>query len=407
MNIRKLTLLYICVCTMACSGCWDSRQLDNLGIVGAIGVDYAENGEDVIMTIQVLRPAGTSSPQNAGGDGKAPYWVIRGEGRTPFEALRNLTKLSSRRLFFPHTQCLLFGEDAARKGLSPFIDFFVRDEEIRPTLPVAVARGKASDLLNASGSFVDSPSFGFSTLLLDYGANSQAVYTEFIQLAKGMSNETGSPTMAVFETYTATRAASEEELSSAPLDPATPSSDDNALSYRLSNTAIFRDNQLVGELDEQGTRGYLWVTGKVRSGIIVIASPISGERVDVEILSAKSRAVPRVENGSIVIDVQVEVEGKLGGVSGSTDHSTSEGLRLVSDATNLVIVEEVEKSVAVAQQLGADIFDFAGLVEKKMPRFWKAVAEDWKSTYPTIAVNVTSDVTLRRYGVSSRPIARK
>src|SRR5690606_17351958 len=102
-------------------GCWDRRELENLAVVVGIGINLAPEGEGYEVSSQIVRAAQIQSPGGSGsGDEELrPFWILRSRGPTVFEAIRNATLQSSRRLFLSHNQVLVINEAVAREGLMP------------------------------------------------------------------------------------------------------------------------------------------------------------------------------------------------------------------------------------------------------------------------------------------------
>ncbi|MED4179591.1 hypothetical protein [Priestia megaterium] len=46
--------LMLCICSLLLSGCWSSRELNELAITVAVGIDKAEDG--IIVTVQLINP---------------------------------------------------------------------------------------------------------------------------------------------------------------------------------------------------------------------------------------------------------------------------------------------------------------------------------------------------------------
>lgn len=138
-------------------GCWNRRELDTLAIVAGLGLDRDVETGKIQLTAQIIKPGEVKTVKvggaggGGGGGGKASaVWVIKSTGDTVFDAVRNMVTQSSRKLYFAHNQIIVIGKKTAEQGVWPLLDFFVRDHEIRWTIWVLVADGKASDVLEAT-----------------------------------------------------------------------------------------------------------------------------------------------------------------------------------------------------------------------------------------------------------------
>lgn len=129
------------------SGCWNSREIETLGFVMAVGIDKAQEEGKVQLTLLVAKPFALGGGEK-GTPQESPVWIFSSTGDTVFDAIRNGNSQSPRRLFFAHNRWIVFGEDFAIEGILPALDLWSRDGETRRTTQVAVAKGaKASDML--------------------------------------------------------------------------------------------------------------------------------------------------------------------------------------------------------------------------------------------------------------------
>ncbi|HEX3044728.1 MAG TPA: hypothetical protein VHY08_08220, partial [Bacillota bacterium] len=135
MKLLISRILMILFCFIGCTGCWDHKELKTQGIVAAIGVDRFAGSKGIYRyTLQVIKANEVSQPKGktgGGAGGGAPVWVRTGTGRTPYEAGRNISLQSSRRMFFSHSQALIIGKGAAQLGVRQMIDSDMRFYQIR------------------------------------------------------------------------------------------------------------------------------------------------------------------------------------------------------------------------------------------------------------------------------------
>lgn len=161
-HIGLLFKILICIfMILSTTGCWNRRELDTLGIVMGIGIDKTKEPGKVQLTAQIVKPGEIKAPKKEGGGSGSDkaYWNIKSTGDTVFSAVRGFTHESSRKLFFPHNQVMIFSRDIAEEGVQKYVDFFVRDPEIRFTVWVLVSKGTApiAPFIEISGEGVERP----------------------------------------------------------------------------------------------------------------------------------------------------------------------------------------------------------------------------------------------------------
>ncbi|MGF7186370.1 Ger(x)C family germination protein [Desulfitispora alkaliphila] len=132
MNRKKHIILVLLITLIFITGCWNRVELSERALVMGTGIDKGEEGT-VKVTIQVLQPIKKGVPAaGIGGDGSEnAVWVVTSTGETLFDAARNFVKQSGRTLFWQYNEIIVIGEEAAREGILPLLDFFVRDHELR------------------------------------------------------------------------------------------------------------------------------------------------------------------------------------------------------------------------------------------------------------------------------------
>ena len=243
-------------------GCWDKRELDQLGIVSGTGVDL-ENGT-IVLTAQLVKPgqvksAGSASGGGEGGGGQGggqkTTLVFESKAGSIFEAIRKATMQSSRKLYFSHNEVLILGKAAAEKGVQPLLDFFIRDPEPRPTQWLLVAAEKAGEILKAQPGLESTSASDLAHLM----ANS--IYTSevtSIRLQDFFETISGKSRAAVLPIV---------KLQSGP----------DTRRVILDGTAVFRGDRMIGSLNSRETRGLLWVKGRVKNGIIPLMLSPDGE----------------------------------------------------------------------------------------------------------------------------------
>ncbi|MED4079074.1 Ger(x)C family spore germination protein, partial [Lysinibacillus fusiformis] len=141
-NLIVLSLIFL---ILILSGCWSKRELNDLALVAALGIDFIDG--EYAISVQVIDPSQVSLKQSA--NGQAPVVTYHAEGKTVFEAVRKILALSPRKLYFAHLQLVVVGEELADNGIRDSVDFLARDQEIRNDFTIIVSQqATAKDVLN-------------------------------------------------------------------------------------------------------------------------------------------------------------------------------------------------------------------------------------------------------------------
>ena len=134
---RQISCLVFLSVFVFLSGCWDRREINELAIVKAIGIDKIDKNYEV--TLQIINPGVVSGNQS---NYDSPVSTFSEVGTTVLEAIRHLTVDIPRRPYFAHLRMIIISEEVARDGISPFLDFLLRDHEQRPDVYLVVSKEK-------------------------------------------------------------------------------------------------------------------------------------------------------------------------------------------------------------------------------------------------------------------------
>jgi len=372
----------ILVLLLTASGCWNYRELNNLAIVAGVGIDLAGKSDRILLTVQIIKPGEVRAPEAGGGGGGkgGTVWVVSSEGATVFEAVRGFVSHSDRRLYWPHNQVIVIGKKAAQHGARPLLDFFIREHEPRPTAWVLVTDGEARELLALGPEVERIPAVEMAHLVEARASSSQAVGTTVHEFIKKLMSGTTAPV------------ASHIVLVSQGKDKI----DD------LVGTSVFRDDKLAGQLDKAETRGLLWVTNQIRSGIIVVGSP-GGGRASLEIIRSKSSITPRLLGGKIYVKVEVGVESNLACQMSPTDLTKPGRIESLRKREAMAVRNEIMAAFKKAKELGADIFGLGEAVHRKYPRQWSRMEPIWGRLFPQVELTVIVKTKIRNIGLTTKP----
>ena len=111
------------------------REIDDLLLVEVLGLDKSNDGAgNHIITIasRILEQSegGQTQQDGSGEEGKVSpggkALITTTQGKTLFDAVRNIQNNTDKSLFWAHTKYLLIGEEAARDNIAKYIDFASR-----------------------------------------------------------------------------------------------------------------------------------------------------------------------------------------------------------------------------------------------------------------------------------------
>lgn len=366
----SLSLLTAC-------GCWSSRELTDLAVVMGVGLDASDQPGRILVTAQTAKAADMGKPQEGGGPA---YWNIIESGPDPLSTLRGMADTAGRQLYLSHNQILIFGRELAETGVQSQLDYFLRDRESRTNVWVAVADGKAAELLSFSPKAEQLPARQLAGQIKSKQDTGAWPAVDLLEFANHLMERSRAPLAPLISFV------GEEEEKAA----------------RIVGTAVFREDKMVGALTGSETRGMLWSLGEVQSAVLEV--PMGEERAGVEIVSAAGGIEPVFEeDGSIVMRVRVEAEGHMSSQAGDDNLSAPEEIDRLEAALRQAIQAEIEASFQKAGELRTDIYGLGNAIHRQHPERWKELEENWHETFRAVRLETHIDARVSNTGRLVQP----
>ena len=132
------------------SGCSQHKEVEQLGIVGALTFDkVTENGQDKYQASALIyKPLEMGNGKAGGSKSGSPYLLTSVLGTSLVDAPKKLTTYSSRYMLYSHTEVIIVGDRLIREdGIDKLLDFIIRSRDIRAHNYILVAQGETVDIL--------------------------------------------------------------------------------------------------------------------------------------------------------------------------------------------------------------------------------------------------------------------
>lgn len=283
------------------TGCWDAREINELGFVLSIGLDKSDDGFKV--TAQIANPE-TYSKTPSGAPQTKPFWIVTGTGKTIFEAIRNMASISSRRIFWSHIKVILIGEQLARGDNLEIFDFFSRNPELRLRTLVAVTPGEAGDLLKIMPEMEKDP----ATYLEEIIDSESTTGKSYKMLLKDFLEDYIDPNIGPVTSKIVLDQSKSEPI------------------VKTSGAYVFNHDKLADSLDEVQTRGLLWIKNKMDESIRVVNCPYDDKPITLEIKNEKSSFKSSLDNEVPNFTINVKVTAIINEQACNTDFNDMDKL---------------------------------------------------------------------------------
>jgi spore germination protein KC len=152
---------------------------------------------------------------------------------------------------------------------------------------------------------------------------------------------------------------------------------------RASGTAIFdKKMKLVGELNEEETKGLLWINNKVQFGTVVCQTQTQN-MVSCEIIDANTEVDVLLEGDKIKYTIQVTCALNIDQVDGKESNALS---RQQMQEIEVACAETIRTQISSALQkcLGeyrSDVFRFGKRLWQKYPETYREISDNWRESF--------------------------
>lgn len=356
-----VTLLGALVLT---AGCWDQNILERVGVTIAIGLDQ---GPDDTFLLTASNPVIETGA-------KEKVEVISTVGHDARQIRENLRRRAGRPVVGGKIQEVIFGEDLARKGISPYLEIFRRDPVNQYLAWLLVTEEKAQSLLQLGGELKDKPMPGF--------------YLN--QLVESAVEAGEAPETRVYQFVTL--------LLSPGIDPVAPLIRADKKDIQLVGAALFHGDRMTGKLDATQTTLLSLMTGASLDGRLTL--PLhekSGKQyITVHIVNNSRKIEQKLVRGRPSYKLQLQLQVEL-----EEFHSDklfdAKKVRLLEGELNRAIAGECRRVFKILQKARCDALGLG--LRARINWFDRYSKWDWDKLYPQITAGITVQTTIQSSGI--------
>ncbi|WP_339315363.1 Ger(x)C family spore germination protein [Paenibacillus sp. FSL R10-2734] len=371
------------------SGCWDSKNITELSLVVGEAIDQGDEApmerilnekgggyrkqNMITITWQIVIPKIAAS-KSTSADQK-PYKNHSISGDMIHQFAREAS-LESKPLFNQHQKMFVFGEKLVRSmDLQTLLDQHFRDNEVRESGLVLVARGLAKDTLETKGSEI--PVDRLVQISKNQYRNTRILPPMTIQNIMGKIS-----TRSSFLVQSVV--ASQGEV-------------------KFAGAAVFKGetNKLIGFLSEEELEGLTWLTGKSKGGVVKTLDEPDQPFIIYELESLKSRIRPNVAGNKISFHVEIESVGRLTeDWRKKVNYFEDEFLQSAEKAAEEEVIRHVDMILkAMQKKYGVEVAGFGNQVRIHYPKVWQNVKHNWDEEFRKISVTYNVKLKINDYGL--------
>ncbi len=322
--IKSCAILVVCL--LLFTGCWDLKDLEDLSIpiAGGYDLDKKDIGGKSKAQLMVSGIVPNFRP-----DAKENYKFEYTKGKTIGESREERSKTSSDSPIYGMLQVLVFGQDLAKQGLGKVLDINLRYSQIKNSLYLAIADGRAEDVLNIPVKDYDNPGEYILKLIKTAQKNAFIPTVTLHDFSYDIWNSGKNPILPIIEIQNKDR-------------------------LKINSVAIFKHDKMISKAENEDMRSLVLLRGISSKGFIPFFIDNKDKQCSGSVIVKNSRKVKvKYQQDKLVFDVKVLIKGQV--VELYTRQSLLE---------NKDLLKNIEK--AVQKELNRDCITF---IEKMQHQF--------------------------------------
>ncbi|MCK8488373.1 Ger(x)C family spore germination protein [Paenibacillus sp. MBLB2552] len=389
-RMKPIFAFMICICLC---GCWSRKELTDLAIVSATGVDRKDNQWE--LTYQLVTPAASASGTSGGNASSGPpISVLSIQGDTLRKAFANNELENTRQLHIGNNRVFVIGDAAAKYGLNSLIDTYLRNPQARETVSLFVTK--------------NNPRIVVSQLMYLEKNTGEGIHK---LIEKETQNTSILPKVNMFDLATESAGASKcavipELRISGKGEPGSTKALENtttASKLKLGGLAILNKGKLVGWLNQKEALGIAFIRNRVNRAVISFefSGGKEGDKAKstFEVSDTTTRLKMKRKEGRIIVTANIKAKGMITDTGSQLDAIDPKVVRELEQGVGDELLRIVLEGWHAIHGLRTDVVGFADLFHRKYPRDWQEIKEDWAVAFAGIEFQPSVEVTVERVGL--------
>ncbi|GMA98167.1 Ger(x)C family spore germination protein [Pelosinus sp. IPA-1] len=400
------SVVLLVLLSVSLTGCWSSHEIDNLALIDIMGIDQDDSGQ-FELTVSIVSPA-----PKVTGTGKIQLTTVveTATGKTLYEAIGKLSSTFSKEIYFGNLGVVVVGEKAARNKMESVLDFLKRDNHIRPYVQLLITRERIIDIIKTEPLLRSDLGSEIQSMVTNRRYRHTAIVKDLSQFLKDFSSDTkdsftGEIRLAAKSGINIAEKTKLSEIDVTQKD--TKGIEQNAGTLSLQGSAVFKDKQYIGWLNDQETRGLLLLRGELTQDIIVVNCPQEDNgSISIMINKSSCQLSPRFIDGQPVMDVNIKVDGDILDIN-CPDFKLTVGQ---INQLNAAFEEEIRQEIMIVldktqKQWQTDVFGFGDTIYHHYPNEWNQIANQWRNGgLSGMKVDISIVANVSRSGLIKNPI---
>lgn len=371
--MTKFKIIIFLIIILLTTGCWNYRELNDIAVVDAIGIDKKGNQYEVSIQIQLPQKE-TSIGSATRVEGESPIITYQTKAKTIQEALNLITFKSPKELLLSHIDVIIISEKLARHGINDFIDFLLRNRETRKIFPLLIAKdSKAIDILKILTPIESIPGLDIVSNL-NYMAKFRGSLNNqsFDNMLEGLYVEGREITLPSIEIMGPAKKGQKTK----DLDQTFPES-----FLSLSDLGIFNRDKLIGFLGDKESIGFNFARNLIENTII--SFPCDKKNYGaIKIENNESKTTINIKNGKPVAHIKIKADGALAEFNCKLNISDPKVIKKIEKTISKKIHSLINKAIIKLQQeFKSDALGWGEYLYRNNYKAWLKYRDDWSNVF--------------------------
>ncbi|MGE7090711.1 Ger(x)C family spore germination protein [Lysinibacillus sp. NPDC048646] len=385
---KSVTLILLILFCLLLSGCWSKRELNELAIVLAFGVDKID--DEYQISVQIVNPSETSNKLQSS-TGRSPVVTFISKGESILDAVKNLSTVTPRKAYFAHLQIVVIGEELANEGIKNILDLLARNNEVRDDFSIIIGRNAyAKDILTVLTPIEKIPAYKLiHSLKVSEKDLGSSLSVNLNDLMSSLESDAKSSVLSVIEIKGDTKLGKDKKNVEMIETPA-------LLQY--TGLALIKEYKLIGFLAKKESKSLNYLKNNINSTVEIISCPKKGDLTTV-ISNVITKTNGKIKEGKPTITVHIDVEQKVGEVNCEVNLTDEKTLQMINNKTaNLIEFKLNEVLNLIQNDYQIDVLEYSEVLHRADPEEWKKLKNQWTKLFPELEVNIKIDVKTIGFG---------
>lgn len=420
---RKIAfILFFMMLSTLLTSCFDSREIDDMSYVVALGFDKGETNH-LRMTLQFAVPAKSSSGEGGGngggGGGNTSITVV--ETPTLYAGLNMINTYVSKQVNFSHCKVVVFSRELAMEGIHKYIHAMVRGREFRGSMYVAVSVDTAEEYIrNVIPTLELNPAKYYEMNYNSYkytGFTGDTTLTNFYLLEECSCRQAYATLVGVskYETpeeFDLEHSSYKGKGRNHPLEGdfyagSIPKVYD--IKSEVMGIAVFDGGKMVGEFDGEEAVYHQMLYGTYNHSYLSIPDPKQPDRFVLLNMKQGRRPTHHVEmvGDKPYIRAKVKLEADILSIQSGINYESVENIGILEKTAEEFLAKGMLRFLEKTKPIHADLCGFGRDLKNRYLLWEDWVKVHWLKKYENSEFNVDVDLKIRRPGLMVRSAPAK